>query len=83
MLNNYVEWEKKATQGYCVGSRIAIKEKMKFHPHPVRRSKEENKLSAGKSRTSYVSVTRACNKPGAGIGSWKLDCNVYFARAPG
>lgn len=54
-----------------------MKEKMKFHPHPVRRSKEENKPSAGKSRTSYVSVTRACNKPGAGIVSWKLG-NVMF-----
>lgn len=54
---------------------------MKFHPHPVRRSKEENKPFAGKSRTSYVSVTRACNKPGAGIVTWKLACYVYFARA--
>jgi len=35
--------------------------KIKFHPHPGGRSKEENKSSAGKSRTSYVSVTCACN----------------------
>lgn len=53
-------------------------EKMKFHPHPVRRLKEENKPSTGKSRTSYVSVTRACNKPGAGIVSWKLTCVMFI-----
>lgn len=75
---------KKETQGYCVGGAESSWEKKWNSTHTQSGVYKGGKQAVrGKiADTSYVSITCACNKPGAGIVSWKLVCNIYFARAP-